>query len=169
MNSFIKLELINTSVDYIKNSIAIFGDRRISLRQAFIALCYWIADHSECNALELRLIEEFTEMKEMCTTGHIARLMNVIQGFTEDENLCIRISGNDQCVAVVKSYLTKSLEECKDDEILDGLLTGSEKYKEFLREKISEKLLEWSKSYGKEMLDRIATTVNLFAGVKVFN
>jgi len=164
-----KTELVNSSTDYVRTSTAIFGRRELGLIDAVLSLWLWINEHEHKKELESRLLEEFKEMHGMCTTGHIARLMNVMQGFTEDENLCIRISGRDQCVAVVKQYLTKELQNCKDEDVIAEMTEGGEKYVKFIRVCVAKKLLEWKREYGKEMLRNIAEIVNDFAHTVVFS
>lgn len=163
-----KAELVNTSLDYVKTSTAIFGQRELGLIDCVISLWLWISEHEHKKELYLRLLEEFKEMHGMCTTGHIARMINVMQGFTEDENLCIRISSRDQCVAVVKQYLTKSLQDCTDEDVIAGMTDGSPKYIKYIRQCVAKKLIEWKNEYGKEMLDDIASIVNDFAHAEVF-
>jgi hypothetical protein len=164
-----KSELINSSIEYIKTSTAIFGKKELGMIDAVIPLWLWINEHEHKKELELRLLEEFKEMHGMCTTGHIARLMNVMQGFTDDENLSIRISNRSQCVAVVKQYLNKALQECKDEDVILEMTEGGEKYIKFIRVAVAKKLIEWQNEYGKEMLDDIAKTVNNFANAVVFS
>ena len=163
-----KRTLINNSTRYIQESVALFGVHQISLIDSFISLWLFITDHEHITELESRLLDELKEMNGLCTTGHIARLMNVIQGFTSDENLCIRISDTDQCNAVIKTYLTSVLAKCEDEKVTDGMTNGGDEYVAFLRLKVAEKLLSWEKEYGKEMLDNIAILVNNFAGTDVF-
>ena len=102
----LKKDLILHFIKYIKESTANFSNQNLSMIDAFLSLWLWIKDNKDKEELELRLLEEMKEMKGHCTTGHLARLMNVIQGFTDDENLSIRISDKEQCTSVVKQYLT---------------------------------------------------------------
>jgi len=164
-----KHSLIEDSVTYIKESAAIFGENSLTLADAFLSVWMWIVEHKYRAELELRLLEEMKEMGGYCTTGHIARLMNVIQGFSDDESLCIRITEKDQCAAVVKQYLTKELSECEDDEVLSQMIDGGEDYVKFIRKSIAKKILEWKGAYGKDFLNHIATIVNDFAKTTVFS
>lgn len=163
-----KKELIRAGLKYIKNSIATFGKHNISLQEAFISLWMWISSHKDNSELESRLLEELKEMTGLCTTGHIARLMNVIQGFTEDEKLCIRISDLDQCNSVIRKYLNDTLSKCTDEKVLEGMIDGSDEYIRFIRRKIADKLLSWQQEYGKDMLNHIAKVTNDFAKTEVF-
>jgi len=163
-----KKDIINISINYIKTSTAIFGTLELGMIDAFIALWFWITEHEHQTDLEKRLLEEFQEMNGLCTTGHIARLMNVMQGFTNDETLSIRISDKDQCFAVIKQYLSKELQECDDEQVLEQMITGGEKYVKFIRKIIAKKLLSWQEEYGKDILTVVAETVNDFAKTTVF-
>ena len=163
-----KKDILDKSVLYIKTSVSTFGSQNLTLKDALISVWLWIAEHKDKDELELRLLEELKEMHGMCTTGHVARLMNVIQGFTEDEKLCIRISDTDQCNAVIRKYLTDELSKCTDEKVLEGMIDGSQDYVKFLRRKVADKLLSWQKEYGKDILDHIATVTNDFAKTEVF-
>jgi hypothetical protein len=134
-----KLELVNSSIEYIKNNTAWFGETKITLEDTFLAVWLWISGHKDFPELENRLLEELKEMNGQCTTGHIARLVNIIQGFTEDEKLCIRISQQDRVKSIVYSYLTKELKTCQDSKVLDGILDLSPEYKQFILKKITER------------------------------
>ena len=159
--------LISSSLSYIRTSVATFRIN-ITLEQLFKALWFWILEHEHANELELRLMEELGEMRGYCTTGHLARLMSVIQGFTDDENLQIRITNKEQCNSVIRHYLTKKLQECKDEDVLDGMVDGNDEYKQFIRLKVSEKIAEWEDDYGNDFLQNIAKIVNDFARTEVF-
>lgn len=163
-----KTEMINSSIEYIKTSTAIFGHRELGLIDGFIALWFWIGEHKHRDELEKRLLEEIKEMNGMCTTGHIARLMNVMQGFTEEESLSIRISNRDQCFAAVRQFLTKELKDCRDETVISEMTEGGENYIKFIRKSVAKKLLIWQSEYGKEMLKDIAEIVNDFAKATVF-
>lgn len=161
-------ELIYTFSTYIKESTANFGEG-LSMLDAFLSIWLWIRDHKHREELEKRLLEEMKEMNGHCTTGHLARLMNVIQGFTEDESLCIRISDKDQCISVVKTYLTNELVKCEDEEVIAQMTEGGEVYVKFIRKSIAKKLLEWKTTYGDKMLNHIAEAVNKFAQTTIFS
>lgn len=163
-----KKDIVDKSMIYIKTSIATFGKDNLSLKDALLSVWFWITEHKDKEELEIRLLEELKEMHGMCTTGHIARLMNVIQGFTEDDKLCIRISAADQCNAVIRKYLTDELSKCTDEKVLEGMIDGTQDYVKFLRRKVADKLLSWQREYGKDILDHIASVTNDFAKTTVF-
>jgi len=166
--------IIEETLDYIQKSTAVFGKDSVSMTDFFISLWFWISEKEETvkNAIEKRLLEEFKEMSKLCTTGHVSRLVNSIQGFTEDPDLLIKISEKDSLKAVIKNYLTKKLEKCEDEKVLDEMLNGGIKYKKFIFNSVSEKLLEWCDKYGsqadEDILDEIKRNVNSFSNCDIF-
>lgn len=162
-------ELIINSIEYIKKSTAIFSEKYIDMSSCFISVWLWISEHPDFSELKKRLIQELTDMKGLCTTGHIARIINVIQGFTGNEiNLEIKISPYDQMTSVIKNYLTKCLINCENDDVLSQMTEGGELFIKFIRVAISKKILEWQNEYGKESLKYIAQAVNDFSKVEIF-
>lgn len=168
-------DLIIITLDYIKTNIARFGrgTRTISLQEVFLSIWYFINDHEHVTELKQRMIEEFKEMQGYCTTGRLARLISIIQGYTQghalEEQLSIRISNKEQCFSVVRSYLNKKLQECKDEKVIEGLLDKNDEYKIFIRKCIFDEVVNWRKEYGLEMLKEISICVNKFAECEIFN
>lgn len=160
--------IIEKSIEYIRISTATFGEKRLSLCDILVSVWLFIINHAQRADLELRLIEELKDMNGLCSTGHVARLVNVIQGFTSSEELQIRISDAEQCKAVVGQYLSNVLKECKDENVLDGILDGSDAFVHFVRVKVADKLLEWKSTYGADSLPIIARIVNEYCGNTVF-
>jgi hypothetical protein len=160
-------ELISSTTEYIIENTALFGKRNISMLDGYIALWLYITEHKSRKDLELRLLEEMKEMKKQCTTGHIARFMNVIQGFTDDENLMIRISNKDQCQAVITNYLTSELSKCDDEEVILGMTDGGAKFISFIKEIVNRKIPDWEREYGKEMLPEIFKIINNFVKAEI--
>lgn len=161
-----KENVIKTACEYMRTSVGGFG-RNITLFDTFLAVWFWIIKQKDREELEKRLCEEMQGMKGMCSTGHLARLINVLQGFTDDPKLAIKISDREQCKNVVVFYLTKCLQNCTDDRVSDGMLDHNDEYVKFIRTKISEKLLEWKKDY-EGILKFLPDIVNNFAGIKIF-
>jgi hypothetical protein len=160
---------IKDGINYIRKSISTFGDKGTTLLDIFLCIWFWIVDNKkDIQELEKRLIEELKEMKNLCTTGHFTRLINVIQGFTDDEKLCIKISNNDQYKSVIQQYLNSEISSCKDEEILDGILDCKPKYISFVKKIIVKKIIEWKKNYGKEIIDWIPEIVNNYTNYTVF-
>ena len=112
----------------------------ITLETIFISICVWIFNHKSQDELLMRLWQEFKEMEGYCSTGHLSRLVNIIQGFSDDEELEIRISDRAQYKARVNMYLNKLLGE--DEKMLEEMMNKSDIFREFIKEKIKTKIEE---------------------------
>jgi len=69
--------------------------RNIRIADVLNAVWKFIFTSQHKTELLNRLKEEFEESKESCSTGVLARLVNVLQGFTNDPDLIIKISKMD--------------------------------------------------------------------------
>jgi hypothetical protein len=162
-----KTELIRKSIKYIKQSVATFRIG-ITLADAFKSVWLWIVEHEHSEELHIRLMEELKEMKGFCTTGHLARIVNVIQGFTEEKELVVTISDVDQCNAVVRHFLSKQLAECQDESVIDGMTDGTPEYINFLKQTVETQIPKWEKEYGEDFTKYVPSIVNEFAHVTVY-
>lgn len=163
-----KKDLISSTTMYIIENTALFGKRQISMLDGYISLWLYITEHEFKTELESRLLEEMKEMKKQCTTGHIARFMNVIQGFTADEKLNIKISNREQCYAVITHYLNSELAKCDDEDMILEMSEGTEKFVKYIRQIVSKKILEWKRDYGEDMIPEITRIINNFAKTTIF-
>jgi hypothetical protein len=166
---FSEQKLIEDSINYVNINFTKFGENELTLRDAIISVWLFVTSHKYRDELEKRFLEELKEMKGYCTTGHIARFMNVIQGYTDDEKLCIRISNREQISNVIKQYLTNELANCIDEDVIDGLLTPNDAYKEFIKNRIASKIESWRKEYGEIINVSMNNIVNAFAGTNIYD
>lgn len=162
-----KADLIKDTFEYIKTSNGTFGIG-ITLQDVLLALWLWTQDHTETSTLEIRLLEELEDMKRMCSTGHLARLVNVMQGFTEDPSLIVKISDQDQYKAVITNYLNNELKKCADEEVYESMTGGGKPFVDFIKSTINKILLEWTDSYGNDIITHIPDVVNNFTGVEIY-
>jgi len=135
----------------------------ISLGQVFISLWNWIhlrENFDEISELEKILIEEIIYMNEMCASGHLSRLINVTQGFSDE--FSINISVMDQCNAVIRYYLNKRLEQCTDEKVIDGMITRDKHYINFIQTCIDEKIDYFRTEYGDEFIQNLESVVSNF-------
>ena len=168
-----KSEILVETMDFIKSSTTKFGnyekeEKFITLKQVFIAVWLWISENRYFEELQSRFIEELEEMNNYCSTGHLTRLINIIQGFTETENLEIKISLKEQCDSVVKTYLMNVLSECKDERIIEGIVSGNDDFVDFIKQKVKLKAKEWVDSYGKESIQFLSNSINVFCQKEIF-
>jgi DNA-directed RNA polymerase subunit M/transcription elongation factor TFIIS len=162
-----KREIIEKSINYFYLSVATFSKKEIDLSELFISLYMWIVNNPSRGALELRLIEELESMDGYCNSGHASRLINVIQGFTDDERLIIKIDMKSQCKSVISAFLTKKLQECTDERVLDGIIEMSDAYTEFVKDVIRSESETWLKEYGDEFVSLVPSVLYDYVYIRV--
>jgi hypothetical protein len=172
-NDEIARQTIKTTLNRLRIDNASF--QGIMCCDVVISLEKWIEKECKDNSRELytRLCEELVEMNLYCSTGLITRLINVMQGFTDDPDYMIKISASDQCKSVVYNYLDNSLKNCKDEGVMDGMLESVDsqerrKYVLFIKKSINTKLRDWEAEYGKEFYDLIKPSVNEYTKEKIY-
>lgn len=158
--------LITRSIKYIRDNVGTFGIN-ISLQDVLLCLWSWMYEQKETDTLEQRLLQELQSAGGQCSTGYLARLINVIQGYTSDEKLSIRISEKEQYSSVIKQYLTKILKECFDEKVMDGMTEFTDEYKQYVKKSIEKVLKEWVRDYGENIINYIPAIVNTFAGCTI--
>lgn len=162
-------DTILENIEFIKSNTSYFDpEQNVTLKKVFISVWLWISEHENFNELQDRFLEEMKEMNGYCTTGHLARFINVIQGYTQDENLIVHISLFDQCNAIVKQYLSSKLLECDDEKIHNGLTDGNEFFIKFIKKTIRDVINEWIRTYGKEAFPYLSSSINKFCNIEIF-
>ena len=126
----------------------------------------WIVQQNN-DEIYNRISEEIYEMHRYCSTRIITGLVNSIQGFTDDENMIIKMSTNEQTKSVVYSYLDRKLKDCKDDKVIDGMFDKSVEFLDFVRDCISRKQEEWLKDYGNDFITQMSTHVNNYTQINI--
>jgi hypothetical protein len=101
-----------------------YGQNKFSMRMVVANLWSYICHSQYSTELKNRLIEEMVAMASYCTTGHLSRFVSVIQGYTNDEELLIRMSDFDSLKGKITYYLNKALENAPED-VSDSMI-GSE-------------------------------------------
>ena len=106
--------------------------------------------------LELRLIEELIEMKGWCSTGHLVRLLNTLQGF--DSVLTLELSVKDELKSALFTRMNKQIKMMSADlqEELIQAFTSDEKslLEEFVETySVYDELLEEYKMVSREVFD----------------
>ena len=97
----------------------------ITVNQVLKGLWCLILDRTNINIqndLKKRLKEELIEMNGQCTSGHLSRLINVVQGFHQitdkHPQLLIKISDEEQIKAVIFNKLNNFI---RDNDLIDYL------------------------------------------------
>jgi hypothetical protein len=154
----------------------------VTLELLFISVFLWITEYPRYdiqikshpsynnevrkNAM-FRLLEEMENMEGYCNSGHFARLINVLQGFTQDPALQIKISDYEQCKAVITNFLNKKLQNCEDDilEELDDSVKNRDKLKKYIIRILREK--DFEKEYGKDFIYMIPRVVKEYLKIEI--
>lgn len=118
-----KTEAIATTLERVRSDKSNYGydAATFTLSQLFYSVVMYIKlEAAEDSRIELqqRLYEELEEASKKCGTGHVVRLMNVLQGF--DTDYAMRLSVADEIYARLSILARKAIEQSADvDEILD--------------------------------------------------
>jgi hypothetical protein len=126
-----------------------YEDNMFGLYDVFSSLWLFISNHEFKQELLGRLIEEITSMSKYCTTGHVSRFINVIQGYTQIEDLQVRISDKQQ----IRAYITHTLDIILKDSpenIMDSLVSEDKsQFYNFIQDMFTEKhITELLQKYG---------------------
>lgn len=117
------------------------GSDKFTMLQIFCNVWSFVKKDKYNEELKKRLVEEMIAMHEYCATGFIARIVNTIQGFTEDPDLCINIGDFDRHKAIVLQKLNKVMASAPED-VLDDMLTINKKlFLDYLKDRI--KMVEY--------------------------
>ena len=169
INKHANVITIEEVIDRIEIDTSIFGkEKTFTLQDVFCSVIVFIKKHEEQEELWRRLAEEMEAMHRYCTTGHLSRLVNVLQGFTDDEELQIRISSESQMKAVVTHELNKALASPDTPpEVMDAMIGDEEERPIFYNfiVKVINKLMErFVKDYGENVGDYILANVRSYTG-----
>jgi hypothetical protein len=138
----------------------------LNLKTLFLSVWVWINKHEAQDELLIRLWQEFLEMEGYCSTGFLSRLMNIIQGFTDDEGLQITISDSDQCRSVIKHYCDTLLKDNPD--MMDEMMEKSDVFLIFMLQNVDKKIDEWEKEYGEEFITEMKLIINKYTDMVIF-
>jgi len=116
------------SIQFIKDSDVSFGIG-ITLADLFLSLMTYIQLHKHKNELLDRLNEELADMSGTCSTGHMSRLVNVIQGFTERYK--IELNPEIEIRKHIFNYMNYKL-SLAPDYIQEGIIDKTEPFMEFV-------------------------------------
>jgi hypothetical protein len=125
MDSFIDkvfLKLFNENLEKkdFKKHLKMSNVRNISISVLLNAV--WKFSHLNTKYTEEllnRLKEELTDSFDVCCTGIVSRLVSVIQGFTDDEDLFIKISEKEEVKNRIVNEIEKLIKKEKVDPIVD--------------------------------------------------
>lgn len=94
-----------------------FGlEKSFNILELMFYLIKYIKKSKSKDELTMRLHEEMDEMKELCASGYVNRMINALQGF--DERYAVKISFESQLNAILTSKVSKHMDEMTDNEMV---------------------------------------------------
>lgn len=143
------------TLKFIKNNPSTFTIG-ITLKSLLISVFLFITHQSEDLREQLyqRLNEELDEMRGKCSTGHLSRLVNVVQGFSE--KYTIQIHPEREIKSFIYYHLNKKLQDAPED-IQEGMSEGSTAFKDFILN--SENQTYFESRFGTEHSEYISTCI----------
>lgn len=138
------------SLDFIRTNISTFG---IDVTLKRLLICLWfhintvLIEHKE-ELLDI-LNEELTEMSGTCSTGHMSRLINVLQGFDDSLNIQTREGVEIYIKRYIYNCLSQEVKKAPES-VIDSIMEKPEIYKNYVTE-ISEVYKKvWMEKFGSE-------------------
>ena len=156
--------LLEEVLNRIYNDNALFEGYNVDI--VLYSIWNWISIQRN-DELYNRIAEELYEMQRYCSTRILSGLINSIQGFTDDENLIIKMSPEEQYKTVIYTYLDKKLKECEDENVIDGMYDKDQHFLNFIIKNVEEKREEWLKEYGEDFSGYIEKYVNMYTQTKL--
>ena len=95
----------------------------ITLRTTLQSTLDFMNGHPNREDIEKRLLEELVEMKGLCATGHMSRLVNVTQGFADKDGSMthtIKMNPKDELYAKLSNFIQKKAGE--DDQLMEMIM-----------------------------------------------
>ena len=166
------IKKINISIHRLSTDTSIFR-HNITLYKLYKSLLCFIEQHKDKNDLYKRLREELIDMSGKCATGHLSRLVNVLQGFETDLSNKVILKIDDEVYAKIKHIIEKEIQENENmDDIMDDMLSDDKViYLNFIKNVINKHLNEICKEYSKSherkyVIECIINSLNKYTGTK---
>lgn len=143
-----QIEKVEKSIHRINTDTSTFG-KGFTLYTIYQSLLNLIDNHPQKNDLNERLLDELIDMSGKCSTGHLSRLINVLQGFETDLQVKVKININDEVYAKIKHLIEQSvINDDKMDEIMEDMLSENKTiYINFVKKVINDNIFEIVKEY----------------------
>ena len=168
-NTYIDYELykdkIKKSLNRIETDPAKFKND-MTIKLVYDKICQYIIKSKHKDELIKRLGDELVEMSGLCSTGHLTRLLNSIQGFDDTpENLKITMSFVDEIYANIQNFLNKELQnDTNTEQLLDDMISDihheKKRYNDFIAKKLNQKYKELKTEYD-GLIDETTLFYNL--------
>jgi len=139
-----------------------FGDG-FTISDLFLAIISYILRSKHKQELLKRLLEEMIEMRELCGSGYVVRLINVLQGF-DDGEYTVTISFDKQLYAVISKALAESMETVSD-QVIEESMTQGEVYLKHVCDIVNKNINQMIDDYGRDDVNiHIISVVSTITG-----
>ena len=147
--------------------IAVDPSRYENLTLLDVFILIWDVIISSLHKVELteRLIEEIVDMDDTCSTGYLTRLVNVITGYVEEEDLILRLSPKDELRSATFARIMAKIRGLPDqvrNDILEELGSESKEKQMF------DEFMELNSPFD-ELLEEYKTLLTIDEFTEIFN
>ena len=155
------LHRISTDSTSFKHGTTLYG--------LFQSLQSFIDSNPNKQELNKRLVEELTDMSGQCATGHLARLVNVVQGFEAAPQQKIKMNIADEVYARLSHSLTQALQKPENSAAADAVVMGDDPktVKQFVAAHIDQMAPELVNEY-KDIADPAEVKKQLIAAARTY-
>ncbi len=142
------LKIVVCVMERLRIDTTSFGDGFMA-GDVFAALVYYILKSSNKDVLFDILYDEMDAMKELCTSGYVERLINVLQGF--DEKYKVTMSFDKQLHAVITHKLFEAMDHA-EEKVINGMTDEEDKevYLLFVAKIVTKEMSRLVKDYGEK-------------------
>lgn len=144
-------EKIKSSLHRIQTDPSKFKGKT-TVGQVFNRIIQIIANSRHKGEMWKRMGEELVEMNQLCATGHLSRIVNVIQGFEDiPAEFQIKMDPKDEIYANLSNYITMQVQNSgESDKLLESMIDPENRtlFIGFVCIILPPKLAEIRKEYG---------------------
>jgi hypothetical protein len=142
------IDKIERAIHRINTDTSNFGNN-LNLQIVYQSLLNLIEQHKNKDELNERLMDELIDMSGKCSTGHLSRLLNVLQGYDTNLNVKVTIDIKDEVYAKIKHLIEKNMMEQENmDDIMEDMLSDDKTiYINFVKNVINDNIFEIIKEY----------------------
>jgi len=153
------------SLNRISIDTATFTKFNSTLSEIFVLIWVKVEKNKNKDQLKIRLLEELIDMGETCSTGHIARFVNVFSHL--DETVNIKVSWSQQIISNFIGRMDAKIRDHPDEDIKYSLIVAltdlsSDKDKEIYNKFIQEQTTILEKELYEEFVTAKYTTKEEF-------
>lgn len=155
------LHRISTDSTTFKHGSTLYG--------LFQSLQSFINSNPNKDELNKRMIEELVDMSGQCATGHLSRLVNVVQGFDAAPKQKIKINIEDEVYAKISHSLSQALKKAENMAAAEAIVMGDDQrlVNEFVANEVNKIAPEITKEY-KDIVNPEEVNTQLLSAAKAY-